>query len=305
MSARQSLLFRLLFAWMLLLAQCLYPSQAAGLLKRADTGRTVAPANCIVAKPSGAGNGEFTSLQAAVNSIGSSSNSACIFLNPGTYNERVDIKINAPLTLYGSTAESNNFAAYNINFVNGYTDGQAVALTANGNKTGFYGCSFKSRQDTLYAKNGWMYYSNCYIEGAVNYIFGNGHAWFGECTIASNGRGYITATSRTEPDDTSRYIIDHSTITSTGSEDLTGKGFLGRPWRVNARVMYQYSTLTEVVNPEGYAPMAEEATPIFQEYGNTGKGADTSKRKYFTPADSALTKKDLWGSGYGWYDSSY
>lgn len=48
---------------------------------------------------------------------------------------------------------------------------QAVALTANGNKTGFYGCSFKSRQDTLYVKNGWMYYSNCYIEGrATDFI---------------------------------------------------------------------------------------------------------------------------------------
>ncbi|KAF4972368.1 hypothetical protein FSARC_1053 [Fusarium sarcochroum] len=324
MSPRQSSCFRLLFAWTLLLTQWCYSSQAARLHKRADTDRTVAPANCIVVKTSGAGTGEFTSLQAAVNSIGSSSNPACIFLNPDTYNERVDIKINAPLTLYGSTADtksykkntvtikntlgsydagsldasstvnvrSTNFAAYNINFVNGYTDGQAVALTANGNKTGFYGCSFKSRQDTLYAKNGWMYYSNCYIEGAVDYIFGNGHAWFGECTL-HNGN------LETEPDDTSRYIIDHSTITSTGSEDLTGKVFLGRPWRVNARVMYQYSTLTEVVHPEGYAPMAEGATPIFQEYGNTGKGADTSKRKYFTPADNALTKKDLWGSGYG------
>ncbi|KAG4275239.1 hypothetical protein FPRO04_08546 [Fusarium proliferatum] len=51
--------------------------------------------------------------------------------------------------------KSNDFAAYNIDFVNGYTAGQAVALMANA---------------------GWMYYSNCYIEGAVDYIFGNGHA---------------------------------------------------------------------------------------------------------------------------------
>lgn len=61
---------------------------------------------------------------------------------------------------------SSNFAAYNVNFVNSYGKGaQAVAVTANGNKQGFYGCSFKGYQDTLYAKDGDQYYSNCYIEG--------------------------------------------------------------------------------------------------------------------------------------------
>ncbi|KAJ4050464.1 hypothetical protein NW761_005261 [Fusarium oxysporum] len=311
--------------------------EAASLPTRADNSRTVAPANCIVVKPSGASASEFTSLQAAVDSIGSSTKPACIFLNSGTYNERVEIKVKAPLTLYGSTTDtgsykkntviiqntlgsqdagsldasstvnlrSNDFAAYNIDFVNGYTAGQAVALTANGNKTGFYGCSFKSYQDTLYVKAGWMYYSNCYIEGAVDYIFGNGHAWIGESTIASNGPGYITASSRTEPTDTSRYIIDHSLITSTGTQDLTNKVYLGRPWRVNARVMYQYSILTNVVRPEGYSPMAEGATPVFQEFENTGAGADTSQRKYFTASDKALTKQDLWGADFKWYDASY
>jgi pectinesterase len=64
---------------------------------------------------------------------------------------------------------SANFKAYNINFANTYGQGaQAVAVTANGNKQGFYGCSFKSYQDTLYAKAGYQYYSNCYIEGMLN-----------------------------------------------------------------------------------------------------------------------------------------
>ncbi|KAF5548138.1 pectinesterase precursor [Fusarium napiforme] len=312
----------------LFFGQCRSSGEAASLPTRADKSRTVAPENCIVVKPSGASASEFTSLQAAVNSIGSSTESTCIFLNSGTYNERVEIKVKAPLTLYGSTTDtgsfkkntvviqnilgsqdagsldasstvnlrSNDFAAYNIDFVNGYTSGQAVALTANGNKTGFYGCSFKSYQDTLYVKAGWMYYSNC----AVDYIFGNGHVWIGESTIASNGPGYITASSRTEPTDSSRYIIDHSTITSTGTQDLTNKVYLGRPWRVNARVMYRYSTLTSVVRPEGYSPMAEGATPIFQEFGNTGAGANTLMRKYFTPSDKALTKQDLWGADFKW-----
>jgi hypothetical protein len=42
---------------------------------------------------------------------------------------------------------------------------KAVAVTANGDKQGYYGCSFTGYQDTLYVKAGKQYYSNCYIEG--------------------------------------------------------------------------------------------------------------------------------------------
>lgn len=79
--------------------------EAASLSTWAGNSRTVAPANCIVVRPSGASASEFTSLQAAVNSIGSSTKPTCIFLNSGTYNERVKVKVKAPLTLYGVTAE--------------------------------------------------------------------------------------------------------------------------------------------------------------------------------------------------------
>lgn len=77
---------------------------------------------------------------------------------------------------------SSNFKAYNIIFKNTYGSGaqvksdhsisvrelrnmKAVAVTANGDKQGYYACSFTGYQDTLYAKSGMQYYSNCYIEG--------------------------------------------------------------------------------------------------------------------------------------------
>jgi pectinesterase len=108
---------------------------------------------------------------------------------------------------------SNNFRAYNINFRNTYgTQGQAVAVTANGDKQGYYACGFYGYQDTLYAKSGRQYYSNCYVEGAVDFIFGFAAAWFGECTIASNGGGYITASSRGTTADDVWYVFDHSTV---------------------------------------------------------------------------------------------
>jgi len=42
---------------------------------------------------------------------------------------------------------------------------------------------------------------------------------------------------------------------------LVNKLFLGRPWRVLARVIYQNSDLSNVVHPEGYTTMAANATP--------------------------------------------
>lgn len=110
---------------------------------------------------------------------------------------------------------SSNFKAYNINFSNTYGQGaQAVALTANGDQQGYYACGFYGYQDTLYAKAGKQYYSNCYIEGAVDFIFGAAAAWFGECTIASNGGGAITANSRSSTTDTTWYVIDSSTVST-------------------------------------------------------------------------------------------
>lgn len=172
--------------------------------------------------------------------------------------------------------QSANFKAYNLNFKNTYGKGaQAVAVAANGDKQGYYACGFYSYQDTLYAKSGKQYYSNCYIEGAVDWIFGAAAAWFGECTVAANGDGYVTAHSRETPDST-WYVFDHSKIVAaTGSPKI----YLGRPWRKLARVIYQNSELSAIVRPEGYTTMAEGATPEYREFANTGSGANTSQRK--------------------------
>lgn len=105
---------------------------------------------------------------------------------------------------------------------------QAGALSARGNRQGFYASSFTGYQDTLFADGGYQYYSNCYIVGAVDFIYGASSAWFGECTIASNGAGAITANSRETTADTTYYVIDHSALTTATSTDLTGKVYLGR-----------------------------------------------------------------------------
>lgn len=119
-------------------------------------------------------------------------------------------------------------------------------------------------------------------------------------------------------------LLKNSQITAAAGAIVDGKVFLGRPWRPLARVIYQYSTLTGVVHPEGWAPMAEGATPyvlflvinwemvvinllsrIFMEYENTGAGSNTSVGLYETPASAAMAKSQLWGGDAGWYDKAY
>jgi hypothetical protein len=54
------------------------------------------------------------------------------------------------------------------------TGGQAVALQVSGNQVAFYDCKFRGKQDTLYDHRGRHYFRNCYIEGSIDFIFGDG-----------------------------------------------------------------------------------------------------------------------------------
>ncbi|KAH8655848.1 pectin lyase fold/virulence factor [Xylariales sp. PMI_506] len=309
--------------------------------KRASGGRTSTPSGCLTVRASGAASGEYSLLSAAVAALGTTSTAdACIFMYAGTYQDQVKIAYKGALTVYGYTTNvgtyknnqvtiqhsetstaaggdepsstvdvtSANFNMYNINVVNTYGTGtQAIALTGNGNQQGYYGCGFYANQDTLYAKNGYQYYSNCYIQGTVDFIFGDASAWFGECTIAAGqAGGSITAQDRQTSAETTWYVIDHCTIEGvSGVSGLTDKVYLGRPWGLAARVIYQYSTLSDIIAPAGWTTLAAGAVPVFEEYENTGDGASTSARVYETTATAAVTKGQLWPNGYSWIDTSY
>jgi pectinesterase len=50
---------------------------------------------------------------------------------------------------------------------------QGVALRISADNAAFVGCNFLGAQDTLYDHLGRHYYRDCYIEGSVDFIFGN------------------------------------------------------------------------------------------------------------------------------------
>lgn len=87
--------------------------------------------------------------------------------------------------------------------------------------------------------------------------------------------------------------------------DLYQKVYLGRPWQDFARVIYQYSTLSDIINPLGWTTLDLDATPIFEEFRNMGDGSNTSVRVNETVATAAVTMAQLWPNGFSWINSTY
>ena len=55
---------------------------------------------------------------------------------------------------------------------------QAVAMRIAGDMAAFYGCGFVSSQDTLLDELGRHYFSDCYIVGNIDVIWGNGQSLY-------------------------------------------------------------------------------------------------------------------------------
>ncbi|KAJ7119772.1 pectin methylesterase [Mycena epipterygia] len=318
---------------------------ASPLEKRVS--RTTPPAGAVVVRGSGTLSGEFSTIQAAVNSLDDSSTQV-IFIYPGTYKEQVYITRTGKLTIYGSTTDStsytsnsvtitaadsaaaagsddpsgtlrvhkDNFALYNVNVKNTFGVGsQALALSAYGTNQGYYGCGFYGYQDTLLAETGNQFYGVCYIEGAVDFIWGqHARAWFQRSVIASTAAGSITADGPSDSSDDSIFVINQSSIivSSAATSSLTGQVYLGRPWTEYARVVYTSCSLGAHINPAGWS-IWSTATPntadvLFAEYASSGAGASGTRASFSEKltSNTGYMAADILGSTWTtWVDTTY
>ena len=235
-----------------------------------------------------------------------------IFIKKGVYDEQIRIPANKPyISLIGESSETtklsfdlnnkragttsaayafyvggHDFRAENLTFQNAYDfkanagqgGSQAVAVLSEADRLVFKNCKFLGWQDTLYAKNGRQYFENCYIEGNVDFIFGQAAAVFESCTIHSKGDGFIAAPMRFAADEPSGFVFNNSKL--TGAE--TDKGvFLGRPWRAFGRTVFLNTEMGAHIRPEGWnnwSSAENEKTAYFAEFNSTGAGAQTASR---------------------------
>ena len=167
--------------------------------------------------------------------------------------------------------------------------GQAVALHTEGDRLMFVNCRFLGHQDTIYtgAANSRLLFTDCYIEGTTDFIFGPSTAWFEHCTIHCKANSYITAAS-TPKDVDYGYVFNECTITV---EPGVEKVYLGRPWRDYGYTLFMHCTLPGQIRPEGWHHWQKEReqTARYLEFENKGEGAGTGQRVTWS---RQLTKKE-------------
>ncbi|KAJ9171707.1 hypothetical protein P3X46_015031 [Hevea brasiliensis] len=299
-----------LFAWLVLLLHCSSGRKALDCQPNANT---------ITVDKSGHGN--FTSVQSAIDSIPEGNPQWIIIqISPGKYSEKVTISVKKPcIFLAGAgreltsiewgdhevtstsasfTSNPDNIIAKGITFKNTFNlpmgldkinwKGekiiwrQAVSARIKGDKCAFHDCAFLGIQDTLWDEKGRHYFSECYIEGAIDFIFGKAQSIYENCMISVNIgrydsglRGSITAQKKEWPQLSSGFVFKDCEINGNG------KAYLGRAWGPYSTVVYYNSIMSDVIVPEGWDAwnyVHHEANFTYVESKNKGQGADTSKR---------------------------
>jgi polygalacturonase len=177
-------------------------------------------------------------------------------------------------TLHSATVNvtADDFKAANITFQNDFNTthpqlpagSQALALLVTGDRATFDNVRLLGNQDTLYAGSrnctpdgadcvpARQYFSNCYIAGNVDFIFGDGKAVFDHCEIHSTPHhgGFITAQAKHYSSEDSGFVFTHCRLTA--DPDVEGQIYLGRPWRPYATVIYLDTWMGPHIAPAGW-----------------------------------------------------
>ncbi|KAF8727317.1 hypothetical protein HU200_018919 [Digitaria exilis] len=269
----------------------------------------------VVDKAPGAG--DFTSIQAAVDSLPLINLARVVIkINAGTYTEKVNISPmrafvtvegagadktvvqwgdtadtpgswGRPMGTFGSATFAVNsmfFVAKNITFKNtapvpkpGALGKQGVALRISADNAAFVGCNFLGAQDTLYDHLGRHYYRDCYIEGSVDFIFGNALSLYEGCHVHAIARNYGALTAQ------NRQSLLEDTGFSFVNCRVTGSGalYLGRAWGTFSRVVFAYTYMDNIIIPRGWYNWGDptrEMTVFYGQYKCTGPGANYAGR---------------------------
>ncbi|KAL3515159.1 hypothetical protein ACH5RR_022061 [Cinchona calisaya] len=247
------------------------------------------------------GLGDYKKIQDAIDAV-PSNNSELVFIwiKPGIYREKIVVPADKPFITMSGTEASNTTITWNdtgeiydsptmailaSDFVGRYLtiqntfgkSGKAVALRVSGDKAAFYGCMIVSYQDTLLDDAGRHYYSNCYIEGGVDFICGNAASLFEMCHLHSTAEneGAITAQQRSSPLENTGFTFLGGKITGNGST------VLGRPWGPYSRVVFALTYMSSVILPQGWddwGDPSKQSTAYYGEYKCYGPGANRSNR---------------------------
>ena len=299
------------------------------------------PALADTLKVSASDTAAYHTVQAAIDALPDSGGD--IDIAPGTYREKIVIAKNGvhlhgtgakpgeTVLVYGDGASNaggtfrsysvlvsgDDFHADNLTIQNDYwlnpdnKPSQAVALNLTGDRAVLTHVRLLGHQDTLYANKGpggrmsRQFFSDCYIEGHVDFIFGNAKAYFQDCRIHGLAHQSVmyTAQSRNSPGEDSAYVFDHCTLTAEpDAQDIS----LGRAWRTYATVIFLNTDMQADIIKAGWrewTPGKTNTLPFatYAEYKSTGPGANPTGREPYslqlTDAQAATWRLDAFYKG--------
>jgi len=265
------------------------------------------------------GSGDYTTFQEAIDAApANQATPYLIFVKAGTYEEHVDIPASKPYLFFigqdkdlvkisdnrlsggdnayhvskGATVVDNaaNTLFENISFVNSWgveqnAGPQALALYTVNDRVVLNKCGLYSYQDTYLTTtnaNYRHYVKDCFIEGAVDFIYGQGNVFFDECTIniVRKSGGYIVAPNHVA-NTTWGYVFMNNTITAPGVPSETSV-WLGRPWHNNPKTVFINTTAEVTIPAAGWYDHMGGLPSIWADYNTMnadGSLQDLSNRR--------------------------
>lgn len=229
---------------------------------------------------------------------------------------------------------ADDFDAQNLTFANDFNTthpqlpqgSQALALLVTGDRALFRNVRLLGNQDTLYVGSkdctpptsqpctpARQYFSNCYIEGNVDFIFGDGKALFDHCEIHStqHKEGFLTAQGKHYAEQDSVFVFDHCRLTA---EPGVSGVWLGRPWRPYAAVAFLNTEMGAHIESAGWrewhpGETHSLETAAYSEFNSSGPGAHAGQRdphakELKTEEAARLDVKHLLAGSDGWDPTS-
>lgn len=192
---------------------------------------------------------------------------------------------------------------------------QAVALLLSSDRAVLDRVRLLGAQDTLYANSltcraapqpaaqgtpqttpcnaSREFFNDCYIEGHVDYIFGDAEAVFDHCELHSREHPVVTITAQSRHflAEVSGYTFLHCRI--TGSND-GNRILLGRPWRDDSTVLFYDTDMQQTMDPAGWSDWdGRLKTSTYREYLSHGPGVNGGHRIAISPPLTASEQASL------------
>ncbi|CAI7826164.1 unnamed protein product [Closterium sp. NIES-54] len=271
--------------------------------KKAKVGATQV-INAVVAAD---GSGDYKSIQDAVDAAGPGST---IRIKAGVYKEQIQVSTDR-IKMIGAGIDqtvivndasqsggydiitsatvgvnADNFVAMSLTIRNsaGMAGQQAVALRVDSDQAAFYAVRISGFQDTLFASTGRQYYTNCFIDGAVDFVFGDAAVVIRNSQLKVQASQYdttITASGRISKTSNTGIVIMDSRVVS-----FSPRAYLGRPWKTYAVSVYINTMLPNKIVADGWMTWAGETyggKPFLAEVNSKGPGAQPSRVKWAKP----------------------